>query len=167
MREDAISMGLSQEDLISLLEAFEEFGWSEMILTVNGTRVELTGSGQPPAGAAGAVSPDTARPPNATRPPDAARPPDASASSTAPQRALHDVPSPSVGIFYVAPEPGAPPFVEVGQHVNAEDIVCIVEVMKLINHVKAGLSGIVRTVHAQNGTMVQHGQPLLSIEPDA
>lgn len=154
-------MGLSQEDLISLLEAFEEFGWSEMILTVNGTRVELTGSGRPPAGAAGEVSP------GATRPPEAARPPDASGSSAAPQTARHDVLSPSVGIFYVAPEPGAPPFVEVGQHVNAEDIVCIVEVMKLINHVKAGLSGIVRTVHAQNGTMVQHGQPLLSIEPDA
>jgi acetyl-CoA carboxylase biotin carboxyl carrier protein len=79
--------------------------------------------------------------------------------------AVHQVLAPSVGIFYIAPQPGAPPFVQVGQHVRAEDIICIVEVMKLMNHVKAEVDGVVRAVHAENGTMVEHGQPLFDVEP--
>ena len=75
--------------------------------------------------------------------------------------------SPTVGIFYRAPEPGAPPFADVGRHVGKDDIVCIVEVMKLMNHVKAGVSGVVRGVHVDDGTMIEHGQLLFTIEPDA
>jgi acetyl-CoA carboxylase biotin carboxyl carrier protein len=169
-------MALSRDDLASLLEAFETFGWNELILTVDGTRVELTSSGRPPAsvlGAAGApaIVPRPAANDLGTGEGAAVAPAPARAAAApvagAQETAWHEVRSPSVGIFYVAPEPGAPPFVEVGGHVGAEDIVCIVEVMKLMNHVKAGADGIVRVVHAVNGTMVEHGQPLFSIERDA
>ena len=65
------------------------------------------------------------------------------------------VESPSVGLFWRAPSPGAPPFVEVGATVSDGDTLGIVEVMKLMNHVKAGVDGTVRGVHADNGSMIE------------
>jgi acetyl-CoA carboxylase biotin carboxyl carrier protein len=90
-----------------------------------------------------------------------------SPAPAAPRHGVHEVLAPSVGIFYRAPEPGAPPFVEEGARVGAEDIVCIVEVMKLMNHVNAGADGVVRAIHVENGAMIEHGQPLVTIETDA
>jgi acetyl-CoA carboxylase biotin carboxyl carrier protein len=71
-----------------------------------------------------------------------------------------------VGVFWRAPDPSAPPFVEVGRRVDAEDPVCIVEVMKLFNHVQAGAGGVVRSVEVENGAMVEHGQTLFLIDLD-
>jgi acetyl-CoA carboxylase biotin carboxyl carrier protein len=73
----------------------------------------------------------------------------------------------SVGTFYEAPKPGAPPFVQPGDHVDPDSTVCILEVMKLMSHVEAGVEGRVREVLVGNGEMVEHGQRLVSIEPDA
>jgi acetyl-CoA carboxylase biotin carboxyl carrier protein len=90
----------------------------------------------------------------------------ASAPGAAPAApAGHRVTAPSVGLFWRSPKPGAPPFVEVGDEVRPDDTVCIVEVMKLMNHVRAGVAGTVRAVHPQNGEMVEHGDPLFTIEP--
>ena len=154
-------MGLSRADPTALMDAFEEFGWGELILSVNGTRVELTRDGKPPASGGAAV----AAPARQDAPAQPA--PEAPAPREAPAVGSHEVLAPSVGIFYVAPEPGAPAFAEVGAHVAADDIVCIVAVMKLMNHVKAGVDGVVRAVHAENGAMIEYGQPLFSIEPGA
>ena len=77
----------------------------------------------------------------------------------------HRVTAPSVGLFWRSPKPGAPPFVEVGDEVGPDDTVCIVEVMKLMNHVRAGTAGTVRAVHPENGQMVEHGDPLFTIGP--
>jgi acetyl-CoA carboxylase biotin carboxyl carrier protein len=77
------------------------------------------------------------------------------------------VTSPSLGLFWRSPQPGAPSFVEVGQQVDAEDTVCIVEVMKLMNHVKAGVSGKVVAILVDNGAMVEFGQTLVVVEPGA
>jgi biotin carboxyl carrier protein len=68
-------------------------------------------------------------------------------------------------LFWRSPKPGAPPFVEVGDEVGPDDTVCIVEVMKLMNHVRAGTAGTVRAVHPENGQMVEHGDPLFTIGP--
>jgi len=176
-------MALSRDDLAVLLKAFEEYGWSELTLSVNGTRLELTSSGQPPASRADALAaatvPMPSSAPAASEAPSASARPASPAEAAAPEpepapaaapagtEAWHDVVAPSVGIFYVAPAPGAPPFAEIGAHVDADDIVCIVEVMKLMNHVKAGVTGVVRAIHAENATMVEHGQRLFSIEPGA
>jgi len=75
--------------------------------------------------------------------------------------------SPMVGTFYRSPEPGAPPFVEPGTRVEPATIVCIIEVMKLMNSVAAGVSGTVTHVFAENAQMVEHGQPLIAIKVDA
>jgi acetyl-CoA carboxylase biotin carboxyl carrier protein len=73
--------------------------------------------------------------------------------------------SPMVGTFYRAPEPGAPPFVEIGQEVEVESIVCIIEVMKLMHSIPAGCKGRVTHIGPQDGEPVQFGQVLLVIEP--
>lgn len=72
----------------------------------------------------------------------------------------------SVGTFYEAPKPDAPPFVQPGDHVDPDSTVCILEVMKLMSHVEAGVGGRVREVLVGNGEMVEYGQRLVSIEPD-
>jgi acetyl-CoA carboxylase biotin carboxyl carrier protein len=72
--------------------------------------------------------------------------------------------SPIVGTFYFAPAPDAPPFVRPGDTVGPETVVCIVEAMKVMNEVKAELSGVIRRVLVENGTPVEFGQPLFELE---
>ena len=71
-----------------------------------------------------------------------------------------------LGTFYRAPAPGERPFVEVGDKVGPGDTVCLMEVMKLFNSVKAGVAGTVVKIAAENGSMVEHGQTLILIESD-
>ena len=73
--------------------------------------------------------------------------------------------APIVGTFYRAPSPGAPPFVEAGSAVESATQVGIIEVMKLMNAIEAGVRGVVKEVLAVNGETVEHGQPLMLIEP--
>ena len=77
----------------------------------------------------------------------------------------HVIRSPMVGTFYRAPEPGAKPFVEPGTRVKRDSIVCIIEVMKLMNSVEAGVEGVVTHVFVENAALVEHGQPLVAIRP--
>lgn len=78
----------------------------------------------------------------------------------------HVVRSPMVGTFFRAPEPGAAPFAKEGGKVKADDIVCIIEVMKLMNSVAAGVKGVVTHVFVENAQMVEYGQPLIGIRPE-
>lgn len=73
------------------------------------------------------------------------------------------VPAPLPGTFYHAPQPGAPPFVQVGDTVGAETVIGIIETMKLMNPVHAGLVGTVAEVLAANATMVTKGQALIRV----
>lgn len=76
--------------------------------------------------------------------------------------------APMLGTFYASPKPGEPEFVSVGDRVGPDSVVCIVEVMKLMNSVHAGISGTIIAIHAKNGELVEYGQPLFSIrETDA
>jgi len=76
-----------------------------------------------------------------------------------------EVKSPLAGTFYRAPAPGARPFVEVGSSLEAGEQIAIVEVMKLMNSIKAPVKGIVRQILAENDTIVKMGQTLMIIEP--
>jgi len=73
--------------------------------------------------------------------------------------------SPMVGTFYRAPSPGARPFVEIGQAVQPDATVCIIEVMKLMNSIVAGASGIVREILVGDAQAVEYGQALVVVEP--
>lgn len=71
--------------------------------------------------------------------------------------------SPMVGTFYSAPNPDSPAFVKTGDSVDAESTVCIIEAMKVMNEIKAELSGTIAEVLVQNGESVEYGQPLFRI----
>jgi acetyl-CoA carboxylase biotin carboxyl carrier protein len=73
--------------------------------------------------------------------------------------------APMIGTFYRAPAPGEKPFVEEGQAVRADDTVCLIEVMKLFNSVRAGVDGKVVKILAGNGSLVEFNQPLIFIAP--
>jgi len=75
----------------------------------------------------------------------------------------HTVKSPMVGTFYRAPNPGAAPFVEIGQAVKQGEPLCIIEAMKLLNEIEADQSGTVKQILVENGTPVEYGQPLFVI----
>ncbi len=76
---------------------------------------------------------------------------------------LHEVKSPIVGTFYESPSPGTPPFVKIGDQVEAGQVLCIVEAMKLMNEVEADVSGEIVERIAASGQPVEYGQPLFSI----
>jgi acetyl-CoA carboxylase biotin carboxyl carrier protein len=78
-----------------------------------------------------------------------------------------EVRAPMLGVFYRAPEPGAPPFVQVGQTVGAKDTVGLIEVMKLFNQVPAGVDGRIVDIRVQDAAFVEHGQVLIVIETHA
>jgi oxaloacetate decarboxylase alpha subunit len=85
--------------------------------------------------------------------------------TTAISGTLVRVESPMVGTFYRAGQPGAPPFVEVGDVVAPGQTLCILEAMKLMNEVKADVEGVVRGIHAENASPVEFGQLLFELEP--
>ena len=70
-----------------------------------------------------------------------------------------------VGVFYRQPEPGSPPFVEVGDAVAAGQTLCLLEAMKLFNELKADAAGRITAIHAENGKPVEFGQLLFELEP--
>jgi acetyl-CoA carboxylase biotin carboxyl carrier protein len=144
-------MAISMADIEALVAQFEASDWRRIELVADG--VELRLSKDSPVAASAAPTP-LAAPPAATPPP-----------ADAPGG--HVVGAPSLGTFYRAPKPGEPPFVEVGQRVAAGDDLCLVEVMKLFTTVHAQISGTIRAIHATDGDLVEFGQPLLSIDPDA
>ena len=73
--------------------------------------------------------------------------------------------APMLGTFYRAPAPGEAPFVDVGSRVESDTIVCIIEVMKMMNSVHAGVSGTIAEVYVENGEPVEYGAPLFRVEP--
>ena len=73
--------------------------------------------------------------------------------------------APMLGTFYRAPAPGAAPFVDVGSAVEPDTIVCIIEVMKMMNSVHAGVAGTIAEVYVENGEPVEYGAPLFRVEP--
>jgi acetyl-CoA carboxylase biotin carboxyl carrier protein len=73
--------------------------------------------------------------------------------------------APMLGVFYRAEAPGATPFVDAGTHVEPETVVCLIEVMKMMNSVAAGVSGTIVEICAENGALVEYGQPLFRVEP--
>jgi acetyl-CoA carboxylase biotin carboxyl carrier protein len=119
-------------------------------------------SAQPsPAAAASAVP--AAQAPVLTAVPAAA----AQAAPSTPEAGHTVVTAPMLGTFYSSPKPGAPAFVGIGDAVDADAVVCIVEVMKLMNSVQAGVSGTVTEIFAKDGDLVEFGQPLFAVRESA
>lgn len=177
-------MSLSQEDLVQVLELFAASDWEELDLISGDVRVAVSKRGNgtftPLARGGGAVesapapasfvAAPVAAAPSAAAPvpaaaPAVAAPPPAPAADEEPPPGVVGVRSPTLGTFYVAGKPGAPPFVQVGDTVGPEDTLAIVEVMKLMNPVKAGTAGEVVKVCARNSELVEYDRVLFWIRP--
>ncbi len=78
---------------------------------------------------------------------------------------LRQITSPIVGTFYRKPSPDSPPYVEVGDEVEPDTVVCIIEAMKVMNEIKAEVAGTVRKILVEDASPVEYGQPLFLIEP--
>jgi acetyl-CoA carboxylase biotin carboxyl carrier protein len=151
---------LTYEDLLQIVELIKSAShFSEFRLKVGDIEVSLRRSD-------GAAAPRTAPPGTAPQQPT---PAEAQPAASAVERIFPEgvtvVRAPMVGTFYRAPSPGAPPYVEVGSGVEPETQVGIIEVMKLMNAIEAGTRGVVKEILAANAEPVEHGQPLMLIEP--
>ncbi|MBN2514389.1 MAG: acetyl-CoA carboxylase biotin carboxyl carrier protein [Sedimentisphaerales bacterium] len=91
--------------------------------------------------------------------------PAAAATPPAVDSSLQIIKSPIVGTFYMAPSPDAAPFVKVGDQVNPETVVCIIEAMKVMNEIKAEMSGTVVEVCCKDGEAIEYGQALFKLRP--
>jgi acetyl-CoA carboxylase biotin carboxyl carrier protein len=94
----------------------------------------------------------------------ASAPAPVSAPEVAVAPAGKEITSPMVGTFYSAPSPDSPAFVSVGQAVTPDTVICIIEAMKVMNEIKAEVSGVVTEVLAENGKPVQFGQALFRVK---
>jgi acetyl-CoA carboxylase biotin carboxyl carrier protein len=93
---------------------------------------------------------------------------DKTPSPAAPSPSTHDgtlaqIKSPLVGTFYEKPSPDSEPYVQIGSHVEPQMVVCIIEAMKVMNEIKADVSGIIVDRLVKNGEAVEYGQPLFSV----
>jgi len=87
------------------------------------------------------------------------------ATTTPPAETLPTINSPMVGTFYGSPAPDAPAYVSVGSAVTPESVVCIIEAMKVMNEIKAEMSGTITEILAESGKPVEFGKPLFRIRP--
>ena len=167
---------LSYADLRQIVEIFElSSNFSELHIKYGDIEVELRKHGAAPHSASlpaiVANVPEAAAAVGAGEPPEEkgaapfspASPP---VSAAAFFSGAGVVKSPMVGTFYCAPEPGATPFVKVGQRTTADTTVCIIEVMKLMNSIRAGASGVVTHILVEDGEAVEFGQALVVIDPN-
>lgn len=83
--------------------------------------------------------------------------------AAAPVISGHVVKSPMVGTFYRSPSPGSPSFIEIGKHVKAGDVICIIEAMKMMNQIEADKSGVIEAILVEDGNPVEFDQPLVTI----
>ncbi|MQA60313.1 MAG: acetyl-CoA carboxylase biotin carboxyl carrier protein [Actinophytocola sp.] len=158
-------MELTHEDVLNILELLEGSDVEYLELAAGGTKLIADRNGAGPG-----IRTATGERPSAEPPPVAA--PDSEDVATQPESpqvgpGLVTVTAPVVGVFYRSPEPGAPPFTEVGESVAEDSTVGLVEVMKMFNGVTAGASGRVTEIFAENGAFVEFGEPLLTIRPES
>lgn len=168
-------MELSEDDVLQILKLIDESKFDYFQLEVGELKITVS-KGEPipvnsapqqvattPAPSAAAVSAKPAAPVTAAAP--AAQPAPATVEARAAAEGLLTVTAPLLGTFYVAPEPGAPPFTHVGAKVTEDTTVGLIEVMKVFNSVRAGAKGTIVEVVAQNGQFVEYGQTLFLIKP--
>jgi acetyl-CoA carboxylase biotin carboxyl carrier protein len=150
-------VSLTSKDVAEITRILEESSFDELYLEINGFKLTLKRSG-----AASSNAPLT----SAVQPAVPAAAPShgpSAPSSPQPPSDVCDVTAPLLGTFYRAPKPGEAPFVELGSRVEEGTIVGIIEVMKLMNAVRAGARGTVTQILGRDGALVEYGETLLRI----
>jgi len=151
------------KEIKEILEMMEAYGLQEFEFEKNGTKVKLSKS----AGGAITVHPQSfsGQTPVAVAPAAGAPQADDAAAPAAVEDAnISIVRSPMVGTFYASPAPDKEPFAQKNQDVKVDDVLCIVEAMKLMNEIKSEVSGKVVEILVDDGAPVEFDQPLFKIE---
>ena len=157
-------MELSEDDVLHILKLIDESQFDYFQLEVGDLKITVSKGDPIPLTAAPQVAAAAAPAP---KPAPAAVPapkPEAPKAAAIPP-GMVPITAPILGTFYVAPEPGAPPFVKVGDTITEDTTVGLIEVMKVFNSVRSGVKGIVTEMVAQNGQFVEHGQTLYLVKP--
>jgi acetyl-CoA carboxylase biotin carboxyl carrier protein len=148
------------EDIERILELVRQHELSEFELERDGLKLRIRKGGGPvyaaPTMHTHSAPPIQAPAQSVFQAPAAAEEPDAVD--------LAVVKSPIVGTFYRCPEPGAPSFVEIGQRVKKDQVLCIIEAMKLMNEITSEYDGEIVSVYVENGKPVQYGERLFAIK---
>jgi acetyl-CoA carboxylase biotin carboxyl carrier protein len=148
-------VSLTKKDIDLIQALLEDSQFDRLSVEIDGVKVELARNGAAPKKATRAAAPA----------PAVAAAPDGRARQSN-DEGLVEVKSPLLGVFYRAPKPGEPAFVEVGSRVEEDTVIGIIEVMKLMNSARAGVRGEVVEMLAVNGEMVEHGEALMLVRPD-
>ena len=144
-----------------LIELLEQSNINELEINEGDESVRISRGG---TAVTYAAAPAPAPAPVAAAPVAAAPAEAAEAAAPASEEpAGHAVKSPMVGTFYASPAPGSPAFVSVGQKVAAGDVICIIEAMKMMNHIEADKTGILKSFLVQDGEPVEFDQTLITI----
>jgi acetyl-CoA carboxylase biotin carboxyl carrier protein len=153
-------MTLTAKDVAEIMRLLEESSFDTLSLEIDGVKLNLQrGSAVPVRQTAAAAPSAELHPQPVPSAPPKSRPPF--------EPGLAEVISPLLGIFYRAPKPGEPPFVEVGSKVAEDTVIGIIEVMKLMNSVRAGARGEVVEILAENGALVEFDEILMRVRPGA
>ena len=149
--------GVNLAEVEKLLAFMEEHGLEEFEYARGGVHIRLKKPGINTAAAPRVVM---AAEPHASP----AEPPRPAAHGSAPARSdLHVIKSPIVGTYYSAPSPGADSFVTAGSRVEAGQVLCIIEAMKLMNEIESDVAGELVQIYVENGKPVEYGEPLFGI----
>jgi acetyl-CoA carboxylase biotin carboxyl carrier protein len=153
------------EDIERILELVRQHDLAEFEVEQDGLKLRIR--------KASAALPPTPSPPPAASPAPHAHAPvqpalplPVAAPSDATAVELAVVKSPIVGTFYRSPEPGTESFVEIGQHVKKDQVLCIIEAMKLMNEITSEYEGEIVSAYVENGQPVQYGERLFAIRTD-
>lgn len=157
-------MSFTHEDVQRIIQLLNESHFDELHLEADGIKLDLRRNG-----AAGAVQ-RAAKPVElASLPVAAAQAPQSAVTNPVqapPGAGVLEVRAPMLGAFYRSPKPGAPTFVSVGSKVEPDTVIGIIEVMKLMNSVSAGVSGEVIEILGADGELVEYEQVLIRVRPD-
>lgn len=150
-------MSLTAKDVAEIMRLLDESTFDTLSLEMDGMKLSLQRHSAKPASCASHAS--MAPVPGPLRPAHKDSPPS--------ELGLFEVSAPLLGIFYRAPKPGEPPFIDVGSKVAEDTVIGIIEVMKLMNSVRAGVQGEVVEILADNAAAVEYGEILLRVRPGA
>ena len=163
-------MKLTAADIAEISKLLDESHFGELRLQMGDFKLRISRGGSAPLRDAGleASAPSPAPSSGSSAPlgkvEQSAQATAPAAPAGAPGAGEVDVPAPLLGNFYSAPRPGEPPFVEVGDSVTEDTTIGIIEVMKLMNPIRAGISGTVIAILAENGNAIEQGQPLIRVK---
>ena len=157
-------MTLTAADVAEIMRIVEMSKFDELSLDLDGVKLRLRRSGASGGFAQMAPELQSAAPIAASGPINASRPIDASGPVDA---NLQEITSPMLGTFYRAPKPGSAPFVEIGSVVDEDSVIAIIEVMKLMNTVRAGVRGVITEILPADETLVEFGEVLMRARKDA